>query len=360
MNPIPNMLRTAALAATLFSVATALQAEPLKTVRIGYPPAWSAVEAAIPFGDTLGFFKEEGIALEYVSVQGTAILLPQVANGSVEFGIMTPDLAIIAASKGEPFPVKFFYNFYPRNIFEFTVLENSPIKSLADLKGKTIGVGALSWGNLPMSRLMLSDVGVTWMKDVKVLPVGVGPAAWERLKSSSVDALNLPATQNVMMEQAGTPIRRLELPEEFRKVFSNGIATSNELIQSNPELVAGMSRAVSKSIAACMAATENCVRSYWKIDPSSKPTADNEAQWVRTFVAVNQGTYTIGELASLEGKHGVYTESDWKNIVQKMKDGEQIKSADFDISALYTDRFAKDSNDFDIEAVRAAANAAQP
>ncbi|MFC4297438.1 MAG: ABC transporter substrate-binding protein [Castellaniella sp.] len=350
--------RSTVLAASVFVVAAAAQAEPLHKVRIGYPPAWSAVEAAIPFGDTLGFFKEEGLALDYVSVQGTAVLLPQVANGSVEFGIMNPDLAIIAASKGEPFPIKFFYNFYPRNIFEFTVLKDSPIKTLADLKGKKIGVGALSWGNLPMSRLMLRDVGVTWMKDAQVLPVGVGPAAWDRLKSGSVDALNLPATQNVMMEQAGTPIRRITLPEEFRTVFSNGIATSDALIQSNPELVAGMGRAVAKSIVACMADTEACVRAYWKIDPSTKPTPEHEAKWIQTFVAVNQGTYKIGELSTLEGKYGAYTEPDWRNVVQKMKEGEQINSSDFDLSLLYTDRFAKAFNDFNIEAVRAAARAA--
>jgi len=89
------------------------------------------------------------------------------------------------------------------------VLQDSPVKALKDLHGKKLGVGALSWGNLPMSRLMLGSAGVTWMKDVQVLPVGVGPAAWQRLKSGSVDALNLPATQNEMMAQAGTPIRRL-------------------------------------------------------------------------------------------------------------------------------------------------------
>ena len=130
---LAQTLRTALLAAAAMTGAATGFAQTLQKVRIGYPPAWSAVEAAIPFGDTLGYFKEEGLALEYVSVQGTAVLMPQVANGSVEFGIMSPDLAIIAAAKGETFPIKFFYNFYPRHIFEFTVLANSPIKSLAVL-----------------------------------------------------------------------------------------------------------------------------------------------------------------------------------------------------------------------------------
>lgn len=335
-------------------------AQAAQKVKIGYPPAWSAVEAAIPFGETLGYFKEEGIELDYVSVQGTAVLIPQVANGSVEFGIMNSDLAIIAASKGEPFPIKFFYNFYPRNIFEFTVLKDSPIKTLADLKGKKLGVGALSWGNLPMSRLMLQSAGVTWMKDVQVLPVGVGPAAWERLKSGSIDALNLPATQNVLMEQGGTEIRRLAIPEEYLNIFSNGLATSDALIKSNPKLVEGMGRATSKSLVACMANTEACVRAYWKIDPSSKPTAENEAQWIKTFVAVNNGTYKIGDMQSRVGKLGVYTDDDWKNIVQKMKAGDQITNTDFDTSKLYTDQFVKGSNDFDARAIQDAARNIKP
>jgi NitT/TauT family transport system substrate-binding protein len=197
------------------------------------------------------------------------------------------------------------------------------------------------------------------MKDVQVLPVGVGAASWERLKSGSVDALNLPATQNVLMEQSGTPIRRLEIPAEFKTVFSNGIATSDALIQKNPALVAGMGRAVTKSLAACIANTEACVRAYWKIDPSSKPAADAEAQWVKSFVAVNQGTYRIGDMASFNGKFGRYTDGDWKNIIQKMKDGDQIPTADLDLSKLFTARFVNDFHNFDLKKVRDTAAAAK-
>jgi len=172
-----------------------------------------------------------------------------------------------------------------------------------------------------------------------------------------VDALNLPATQNVLMEQAGTPIRRLEIPAEFKAVFSNGIATSDAMIQKNPALVAGMGRAVTKSLAACMANTEACVRAYWKIDPSSKPAPDAEAQWIKSFVAVNVGTYRIGDLASFNGKFGRYTDADWKNIVQKMKDGEQIPTADIDLSKLFTARFVNDFHNFDLKKVRDTAAA---
>jgi len=235
------------------------------------------------------------------------------------------------------------------------VPQDSDIASVEDLKGKKLGVGALTWGNLPMSRLMLRDAGITWMKDIEVLPVGVGPASWARLKNGSVDALNLPSTQHEMMAQAGTAIRRLPIPEQFQNVFSNGLAASDKLIQDNPKLIEGMGRAIAKSQVACMANFEACVRAYWQIDPSSKPAADKQDEWVRTFVAVNKRTAEIGQLSQRDGRHGAYTADDWKNFVAKMKEGEQIANDNFDISSLYTDRFVKAFNDFDLEAVRAAA-----
>ena len=76
-------------------------------------------------------------------------------------------------------------------------------------------------------------------------------------------------------------------------------------------------------------------------------------------MAVNQGTYRIGDLASFDGKFGRYTDGDWKNIVQKMKDGEQIPTADIDLSKLYTARFVRDFHNFDVKAVRETAAAAK-
>ena len=112
-----------------------------------------------------------------------------------------------AEDTSTPYPIQFFYNAYPKYLFEFVVLKDSPIKSLADLKGKKLGVGALTFGNIPLSRAMLQQSGVTWMKDVEVLPVGVGPAAWKRLTDKEIDVLNLFAHQHEVMEVTGIPIR---------------------------------------------------------------------------------------------------------------------------------------------------------
>ena len=132
-------------------------AEAQEKVVVGLPGApWSVQFGYYAFGEELGFFKEEGIGpLEYVSVSGSAVLLPQVANGQVQFGYANPDLAVIALAKGEPLPVTFVMNWLRSQTFEFVTLESSSVRELKGLKGRKMGVGALTWGNLPLSRAML-------------------------------------------------------------------------------------------------------------------------------------------------------------------------------------------------------------
>ncbi len=108
-------------------------------VVVGLPSPWNVQFALFTFGEQLGFFREEGMVLERVGVTGSAVLLPQIAAGQVQFGYANPDLAIIALARNEPMPVRFFMNWLRSQTFEFVVPEASPIRTLADLKGKKLG-----------------------------------------------------------------------------------------------------------------------------------------------------------------------------------------------------------------------------
>src|SRR5262245_60503858 len=133
--------------ALLVLLCTSAQADSLK-VRIGAPSPWGAANAAPMYAVALGFFAEEGIDPEFVSVDGSAILLPQIASGAIHFGMPNMDLLAIALDKKEPYPVRAFYNLYRSQVFEFVVLEDSPLRTIADLKGKKLGVGFRTWANL--------------------------------------------------------------------------------------------------------------------------------------------------------------------------------------------------------------------
>jgi len=327
----------------------------------GFPSPPNVQFAYLWFGDKLGLFKEEGLALDVVSVTGSAVLLPQVASGQVHLGYANPDLAIIALSKGEPLPVRFMMNWLRSQTFEFVVLDNSPVKTLADLKGKKMGVGALTWGNLPLSRAMLANAGLAWNKDFEVLPVGLGAAAWRRLQNGEVDALNLFVGEHGRMEMAGIPIRRLPMPEQFRTIFSNGFVMSTKLIEEKPKFVAGFGRALTKSWLACKANVEACVRSYWEAVPTSRPPAGKEAEQLVTDM--KQAMFDRAQIddfaAGTTRQYGAFADDTWKRLIQVMRSEGQIQRDDLDLSKLYTGKFVAEINNFDVKTLEQRARTAK-
>jgi NitT/TauT family transport system substrate-binding protein len=325
---------------------------------VGFPLTPLSVQFAyFAFGEELGFFKEENLKLEYSLVNGTAVLLPQIASGQVHLGIANPDLTLVAAAKGEPLPITFVMNWLRSHGYEFVVADKSPIKELADLKGKKLGVGGLTWGNIPMSRAMLNDLGIAWSKDVEVLPVGIGPAAWRRLDTGEVDALNLFVSQHAAMEQSGIKIRRLTLPEKYRVIFSNGWAGSNTFVEKNPQLIAGFGRALSKSWVACKTNVEACVRAHWRRYPAEAPAVGKEAEQIATDV--KRAMFDARMIDDFEpgsnGQFGHYTKDLWVRYVEVMHGAGQLALPNVDVDKLFTNRFVPEFNRFDRAAVEAKA-----
>ena len=350
-----------ALAASLVC-ATLSTASAEEKVVVGLPGAsWSVQYAYYQFGTKLGFFKDEGLTLDLISVSGSAVLLPQVASNQVQFGYANPDLAVVALSKGEPLPLKFVENWIQSSTWEVVTLAGSPVKTLGDLKGKKLGVGALTFGNIPLTKSMLADSGVTWNKDVEILPVGVGAAAWRRLQNGEIDALNLYVGENSRMELAGIAITRLTIPEQYRTIFSNGMVTSDTMIAQKPKVIAGFGRAVTKSWIACKANVEACVRAYWEVTPTAKPAADKEAEQLKTdmkqamFDAKNIDDFS----ANPAKKYGFYPEAAWKGLIGVMAAQGQIAKPDLDLTKLYTNQFVDEFNNFSVDAVVKAAQAAK-
>src|SRR5690606_17903572 len=156
--------------------------------------------ADLLYGKELGFFAEEGIDLQLAGFTGgTAVVVPQLANKSVLFGLGESALVIANAAKKTPVPVRFVYNYHASTVYDVTVRSDSPVKSWADLKGKRVGVVSMAAGNIMMTRAQLAEHGLAAPKDLSLVPVGSGPAAWKQLQDGKVDALNLWASEDAKM-----------------------------------------------------------------------------------------------------------------------------------------------------------------
>lgn len=334
-------------------------ADDLQKITVVRGAPWSAGDAAIPFGIALGFFAEEGLKVDPVAVQGAGVMVPQLAQGALDFGIAPTEFLLWAAARGERFPVTNVLKVYPNSGFEFVTLADSPLQSLTDLKGKAIGIGDLSWGNLPMTRVYLADAGLA-ETDVQAIPVGMGPAAWKQLQDGNIAALNLFAGAHDAMEAAGIAIKRLPLPEKFEKQVDAGLITADKMVADNPDLVKRYLRAYVRSSLACHEVPESCAKSFWSFDPSSKPEAGKEAEWVAQNTLMNTRNEDRKWL-NQDGDFGTYTDEDWSGKAALMGGAvPEFDAGKIDPKVMYTNEFVQFANDFDHDATIAAAKAWAP
>ena len=145
-------------------------------------------------------------------------------KGQTDLVMLQPDVAYWAYTATEQFAKDTPYTgmraimaMYP--IYEQIIVPyDSPIKSVADIKGKKVGVGAPGSGNEIMNRLILAEYGVTY-KDCEPKFLST-PEQVEALKDGNIDVimfgLGAPAP-GVMDLQTQRKIRFIEIEPKMMK-----------------------------------------------------------------------------------------------------------------------------------------------
>jgi NitT/TauT family transport system substrate-binding protein len=347
---LARVLLVAAVAATTLIAPPVLARD---KIVVGLTDSMNPNYASYFYGEKLGFWRDANLTPEFVVLRGSAVMIPQLANKQVHVSSVTPELLIAAAARKEPFPVRLVYNNLRRSLWEFGVMDNSPIRTLADLKGRTLGVGALTWGNLPTTRLILANAGVTWQQDVKINPTGMGPAAWRQLQTGGVDALNLQVWELQAARLAGTNVRFLPVPPQFREVIHNGFAVHNDFIAA-PDLINRWGKAYTQSIVACAANRKACLEAFLEANPDQRPpNAEAVEKWLQQQVELAETYWKIVELGTNEPQEwGRYPPGSVERLIKLMHEGGQIPTGDIDPASIYTNALVGGFNAVDLAAAR--------
>ena len=134
-------------------------------IRIGFPDL-AAPFVPLAIGDKRGFFQEEGLQGEFIRIN-PAIAFQALVGGEIDYyTVLGPGVA--AAIRGVP--VKLVAAYVP--VAPSALIARPEIKSILELKGKTIGVNAYGGALEAMARLMLKHFTIDPDKEVKFLATG--------------------------------------------------------------------------------------------------------------------------------------------------------------------------------------------
>ena len=305
----------------------------------------------------LGHFREEGLDVDIVEFNGTGTLLPQMTAKRVQVGYPNPDVLILSRQPGkDPLPLKFFYNATRESAWEFIVPADSPIKDLKDLSGRKLGIGALTFGNVPITRAMFKELGV----GVELVPVGVGAPAFLAFRERKVDGLNLFDSQHATLEVQGTAIRRLAMPKKYRDLFSNGFIAHEDMLRDNPKALAAFGRAIAKTSVFCEANRAACVRAFWALYPNQKPAGVDEARAVADGIRILSARFDkyLDFDGAKDRRWGEFPPQAWRDFATVLFEGGQLTTRDVPVDTCYTNALVPEMSRFDAAAVVARARAA--
>jgi ABC-type nitrate/sulfonate/bicarbonate transport system substrate-binding protein len=223
--------------ASVFAGASASQAQ--QTIRVGWTiPAeeskyWMMRRPA-EFPNLGKTYK-----IEWTQFQGTAPMTQALAAGALDCATQ----AVLSLSNGVVGGGLKAY-IVAQHVFEkpggfsvyWAVKDDSPIKTVADLKGKTIGISVIGGGTQGPFNMLLKKNGVDPAKDIKLVEVGFAVSE-DALRQGRVDAVNMNQPFAARAEAKGGTRKLFALSEAMPNIVHILEACRADFVDKNPEVV---------------------------------------------------------------------------------------------------------------------------
>src|ERR1700754_1520775 len=197
MASIRTMLAGAALGAMIFTAPA--QAQELKQLNIMLNNNNTTVLFPTIVATYLGWFEKEGLDVNYLDADTTIPYIAFLSNGQADAVMLDAPQTFQAVS--QKLPIKVVYEAMqnaPEGLF---VPEGGEVKTLQDLKGKTVGLA--SDRDQATTRIVLEHVGMS-IDDVKTVVVGNGgPIIAKAIQDNTVQAFSAAANDLAIVAASG-------------------------------------------------------------------------------------------------------------------------------------------------------------
>jgi NitT/TauT family transport system substrate-binding protein len=305
-----------------------------------------SANSSIP--QTLGYWKAEGLDLEITTLEGSTAGIQQLAAGNIQFATVGPETALIAREKGVK--IKSFYAISRVTIFRVVVPQASSLQSVADLRGKTIGVSAMTSGAVPVARALVASGGMDPDKDVKWLAVGVGAPAAVAITQKSVDAMALWGDFQAGLENRGLQFREITAPF-MKDLLGQVVVARDDFLAEHPDVAVAFARGLAKATLFGLTNPEAAVRIHWKQYPQTRLQGADEPVALSNALRIFNARFETQRVDNREDpRWGASSPAQWARLDALYREQRLIQGA-VDVKDVFTNQLIDEINRFDQQAV---------
>jgi NitT/TauT family transport system substrate-binding protein len=293
--------------------------------------------------DEFGFFAKAGVKVNLLSSSTSIPFLAFLSNGDADIVMLDPGQVLQAANADQPIAV--IYEAYQGASDGIVVPAASDIMSIADLKGKTVGM-ATDRDQLT-TLIALSTVGLK-ISDVETVVVGEqGPVVATSLNSNTIQAYAAANSEFAALAASGFDIRNIT-PVEVSQVPGNSWTVWKPTLDAKRDLIARFLRAWAMGQHSGIMDTKAVMAACKKRIPEQWEKPGNGERVVNNSVMNTQIRRTV--------KYGELQRDVWEGIQQPYVDFGEI-SKRIDIDTFLDTSFIDAANSFTTDEVKAGVKA---
>jgi len=271
-----------------------------------------------------GYFEEEGIDITFENSFNEADGVDRLAVNDLQFGIISGEQVLIG--RGADKPLVYVYEWYHSFPVGVVAPADSGIEEPADLVGKKVGIPGPFGASFIGLRALLS---VNDIDELEVQLEFIGFTQQEAVCTGQVDAATVYiANEPLAIEKNCFEVTVISV-SDYIELVSNGLVTNEETIENNPELVAGMSRAIQRGI---LDTLENPDEAF---EISLEYVPDLPEEEYETQRQVLENSLALWE----SDAPGMTTPEMWENMQQVLLDTELMAEPLEDLESAYTNEF---------------------
>ena len=252
-------------------------------------PAPVSLPAFMPFhiAKQRDYFGKNNIAVEFRTGRGGADVAQQVAVGNASLGGGVGETPIIVRANG--LPVRCVAQLGRRSLFQLVVRKDVGVKSIADLRGRKLGViGYQDTGYYAL----LAVIATAGLKraDLEIQAVGASGVTQLMLTKSLDGIMAVPEWADTI-ETGGVALDYFEIDTKF-PAMAQAILASDKIVKERPAAVASFVKAVLQAVRDCIADPTQATRDFVAAVPQWAGKEADMERILRRYVA---SVYTGGD-----------------------------------------------------------------